>query len=281
MLNIYWLSISHLVSRSISINWHRRPLSLWSTFSRSPPTIQVINLSLSFLLFHWPLIFGIPYQAFCSSSTPEVTSSPKELTQWVVAWTSWALETMRMPMTPTLSFLLLWPHQLSIDLHLNYKNDIYTCISSRSYPRSMFQTEPLISMPPSHGFYIVSHFHCFSYCSGSIRMSHPWGLSFSKSLPPNQPHVLTALPSKYVLNLTVVTTVTLFQAITSLHSGYRDCLLTCVPGTFSFSNIDYQHSVIQNIKIRLRNSLLPKPLRTSHFTQNTLWTFPHILKSPI
>lgn len=72
------------------------------------------------------------------------------------------------------------------------KTELLTSIASPPHPR------PMVSTP----FCMFSARHCwFSYCWGSICISHSWIFSSPKNLHLIQHRISTVLPSKHVLNL--------------------------------------------------------------------------------
>lgn len=185
----------------------------------SPVSTQSATLSL------------LPPISLASLSQPPLqASSCSASSHWVVAWTLWAFNTLHMLMALTFSFLLLWHYQLSAFHTFNLKTDTYPWLSNRSFPCSMSKTELLISTASLHtlsdGFYIQHHH--FPGCSDSICVSHSWLLSFPNNPHPIQAHVLTALPSTYVMQLSHILlwlpahqspwdTLTLHNQILALH----------------------------------------------------------------
>lgn len=131
-----------------------------------------------------------PLQAsFCSASPP-----------WVVVWILCTFNILHMPMALTFSFLLLWPYQIPAVHTFDLKTDTYPWLSNRSFPCNISKTELLISTPPYPS--MVSTYSTTIFLVAQVQyVCHFWFLSFPNNPHPIQPHVLTALPSIYVMQL--------------------------------------------------------------------------------
>lgn len=146
----------------------------------------------------------------------------------------------------------------------NLKTYTYPWLSNRSFPCNMSKTEPLISTPSlhtlSHGFYIQHHH--FPGCLGSICVSHSWFFSFPNNPHPIQLHVLTALPSAYIMQI-----------------SHR--LLWFPAHQSPWDTHSPQSDISTEWFKKNRNQILLQSSRTStNLTKNKLRTFPHILNAP-